>query len=106
MVANKRNKIEKRHTKRLTVTFSNGTSEHTGKTSNLSSSGLFIRTRKALSPGTRMKMTIELDHDRIIFLEGEVAWSLKTGLSDFRNGMGIRLYNIPEEYKALLKETA
>ncbi len=102
-MANKR-QISKRHTKRLPVIFSNGESEFNGTTSNLSLSGIFIRTRKALNPGTLLKIVLEVDKDRKIALEGEVVWSLKTGLSDFKNGMGVRLINIPQNYTEVVKE--
>ncbi|MBS1112007.1 MAG: PilZ domain [Nitrospirae bacterium] len=102
-MANKR-LVSKRHTKRLPVIFSNGDSEFAGTTSNLSSTGLFIRTRKALNPGTLLKIVLEVDKDKKINLEGEVAWSLKTGLADFKNGMGVKLKDIPQAYEELIKE--
>jgi Tfp pilus assembly protein PilZ len=104
-MANKR-QISKRHTKRLPVLFTSGDTEFLGTTSNLSLTGLFIRTRKALNPGTLLKMVLEVDKDKKINLEGEVAWSLKTGLADFKNGMGVKLKNIPQAYEELLKEVA
>jgi Tfp pilus assembly protein PilZ len=104
-MANKR-QVSKRHTKRLPVVFSSGESEFVGTTSNLSLTGLFIRTRKALSPGTLLKIVLEVDKDKKINLEGEVAWSLKTGLADFKNGMGVKLKNIPQVYEDLLKTEA
>jgi len=102
-MANKR-QTTKRHTKRLQVLFSNGESEFSGTTSNLSFTGLFIRTKKAFNPGTSLKIVLEVDRDKKIDLEGEVAWSLKTGLSDFKNGMGVKLRNIPPTYEEFLKE--
>jgi len=87
-MADKR-QISKRHTKRLQVVFSNGESDFIGTTSNLSSTGLFIRTKKALSPGTLLKIVLDVDKDNKINLEGEVAWSLKTGLMDFKNGWAL-----------------
>lgn len=106
-MANKRqSQISKRHTRRLPVVFSNGESEFIGTTSNLSATGLFIRTKKAFSPGTILKIVLEIDKDKKIDLEGEVAWSLKTGLSDFKNGMGVKLKNIPHMYEELLKKEA
>jgi len=100
----KRDKGSKRFTKRFSVTFSNGEDEYNGITSNLSTTGLFIRTRKAFSPGTSIKITLELDNDRRMVLDGVVAWAVKTGVADFKNGMGVRLINIPKAYEELLKE--
>ncbi|MEW6714502.1 MAG: PilZ domain-containing protein [Nitrospirota bacterium] len=102
-MANKR-LISKRHTKRLPVVFSSGDLEFIGTTSNLSLTGLFIRTKKAFSPGTILKIVLELDKDKKINLEGEVAWSLKTGLIDFKNGMGVKLKNIPQMYEDFVKQ--
>ncbi len=86
------------------MTFSDGVSVFNGVSSNISISGLFIRTRKALPPGTTLKIVLELDKDRRIDLEGEVAWSLKTGIADFKNGMGVKLSVIPKEYEDIISE--
>ncbi len=103
-MANKRATTNKRHTKRLPITFIKGEDEFIGTTANLSLTGLFIRTRKAMSPGTSLKLVLEVNTQKKIDLEGEVAWSLKTGLSDFKNGMGVKLTNIPPAYIELVKE--
>lgn len=91
-------------TKRLPLKFSNGVSEVIAFSSNISSTGLFIRTRKAYPPGTKLKISLEADNNNTIELEGEVAWSLKTGSTSFKNGMGINLSNIPQSYLDLVKE--
>ncbi len=98
----KRDKETARMTKRLPLKFS--FAESIAFSSNLSNSGLFIRTRKAYPPGTKLKISLEADNNNTIELEGEVAWSLKTGSTSFKNGMGIKLSNIPQSYLALLKE--
>jgi uncharacterized protein (TIGR02266 family) len=90
-------------TRRFPLTFSDGNRENHGVSSNISSTGIFIRTRNALPPGTRLKIVLEVDGDTRIDLEGEVAWALKTGLQDFRNGMGVELSNVSQEYEDLLK---
>ena len=100
----KRSQEDKRLTKRLSVMFSDGVTDHHGVSSNISSSGLFIRTRKALPPGTPLKIVLEVGKDRKMDLEGEVAWSLKTGVADFKNGMGVKLSRIPQEYEDLVKD--
>ncbi len=100
----KRDKTSKRFTKRLYLTFSDGKDEYNGVTSNISQTGLFIRTRKAFPPGTNIRIVLELDEKSKISLEGVVAWALRTGVADFKNGMGVRLKNSPDAYKELLKE--
>jgi Tfp pilus assembly protein PilZ len=96
-----------RKIKRLPITFSDGSVEYTGTSSDFSSTGLFIRTRKAFNPGTSMKMVLEVDESHKIALTGVVARAIKTGVLDFKNGMGIQLTSIPQAYgdflNALLK---
>jgi len=99
----KRDKNARRYIKRFPVAFSDGRTEYSAVTSNISSTGIFIRTRKALPPGTRLHIRLEVDRGRYIALEGVVAWALKTGIVDFKDGMGVRLEIIPEEYKALIR---
>jgi uncharacterized protein (TIGR02266 family) len=100
----KRDKEIARMTKRLPLKFSVGESESIAFSSNISNSGLFIRTRKAYPPGTKLKISLEADNNNTIELEGEVAWSLKTGSTSFKNGMGIKLSNIPQSYIDLVKK--
>jgi len=93
-----------RKIKRLTITFTKGIEENRGMSSDFSSTGLFIRTRKPFAPGTSLKMVLEIDDNRKIELTGVVARAIKTGLSDFKNGMGIKLTSVPQDYKDFLKE--
>jgi uncharacterized protein (TIGR02266 family) len=103
IIAMKRDKKARRHIKRFPITFSDGKGEYSAVTSNISSTGIFIRTRKALPPGTYLKINLELGRDKMIVLDGVVAWALKTGIADFKNGMGVRLTSIPDEYKELVR---
>ncbi len=97
-------KRAKRKIKRLPITFSDGTVEYRGTSSDFSTTGLFIRTRKAFDCGTSVKMVMEVNEDRKIALTGVVARSIKTGVMDFKNGMGIKLTSIPQTYEDFLKE--
>jgi len=97
-------RLAKRKIKRLSITFSDGTIEHKGTSSDFSSTGIFIRTRKALKPGTSLNMVLELDNSRKIPLTGIVARSIKTGVWDFKNGMGIKLTSAPQVYEEFLKD--
>lgn len=94
----------KRRIKRLTIIFTDGKMEHTGMSSDFSSTGLFIRTRKAFNPGTPVKMVFEVDENHKIELAGVVTRAIKTGVMDFKNGMGIKLSYIPQAYEDFLKE--
>jgi Tfp pilus assembly protein PilZ len=99
--------LEKRKTprkiKRLAVTWTDGTVEYTGVTSNVSATGIFIRTRKPFHEGTSLKILLEIGKSQTIALTGVVVRSIKTGLSDFKNGMGIQLTEIPQEYSDFIK---
>ncbi|MBI4698447.1 MAG: PilZ domain-containing protein [Nitrospirae bacterium] len=92
----------KRTIKRLSITFSDGNEEYNGTSSNLSVNGLFIRTRKAFKVGALLKMVLETDKGQSINLTGVVARAIKTGIQDFKNGMGIRLVNAPQDYVELV----
>ncbi len=94
----------KRTIKRLLITFSNGELEYKGLSSDFSDIGIFIRTRKAFAPGTPVKMILEVDENEKITLTGEVVWAIKTGILDFKNGMGIRLSNVQQSYKDFLEK--
>lgn len=88
----------------MTVTFSDGHVEHQGTSSDFSFTGIFIRTRKSFAPGTHIKMVMEIDENKKITITGVVARSIKTRGSDFKNGMGVKISPITEEYKDFLKD--
>ncbi len=98
------NRIARRKIKRLTITFSDGIVEHSGTSSDFSMTGLFIRTRKALPPGTNLKIVVVLDDQRTITLMGIVVRSIKTGSMDIKNGMGVKFTYIPKEYEDFMNE--
>ncbi len=98
-----RRKSAPRKTKRLPATFSDGTVELSGTSSNLSLTGVFIRTRKPLSPGTPVRIVVELAENNTIELAGIVVWASKTGNTGFKDGMGIKLTSVPDAYKIYLE---
>jgi Tfp pilus assembly protein PilZ len=87
-----------RRTKRLSVRFSDGNKEFTAVTSNVSRTGMFIRTRKPLPHGTSLDIVLEVSSHQKIALSGIVVRAIRTGLSDFKDGMGIQLTTVPQEY--------
>jgi Tfp pilus assembly protein PilZ len=95
-----------RKIKRYHTTFLCGKDQHRGITSNLSKTGLFIKTRKKFTPGSLVKIILHLDENRKIALRGEIARVNTTSKFDnsFKNGIGIKLTSSPEEYKDLLKD--
>ena len=98
----KRKKIRK--IKRRPITFSDGNVEYPGTSSDFSSTGLFIRTRRACRPGTSLSMVLEVGENRSIDLKGIVVRAIKTGSIVFKNGMGIQLTDIPQDYEDFIAE--
>jgi Tfp pilus assembly protein PilZ len=104
----------KRKIRRLNITFSDGKEEYTGISSDFSCNGLFIRTRNSFNEGTELKMQLELEKGKIIQMAGVVRRAIKTNISSYnmsgyktssyKNGMGIKLTSIPEEYDNFVKE--
>jgi Tfp pilus assembly protein PilZ len=78
-----------RFTKRLEVKFSASGLSFTGISSNLSESGLFIRTNRGFMPGTIIDIELQLPDGKTSFLKGLVKRTIKTPLSSLKNGMGI-----------------
>ncbi|OGW40292.1 MAG: hypothetical protein A2Y97_09245 [Nitrospirae bacterium RBG_13_39_12] len=101
----------KRKIRRLNIFFSDGKEEYSGISSDFSCNGLFIRTRKGFIEGTELKMQLELEKCKIIELTGVVRRTVKTSYnissyktSTYKNGMGIYLISIPEEYDNFIKQ--
>jgi hypothetical protein len=80
----------KRIIKRLATEFSSEALSFRGTSSNLSESGLFLRTIKPLPADTELEVSILLPDDSVAQLKGTVRWSLKSP-STWRSGMGIEI---------------
>jgi uncharacterized protein (TIGR02266 family) len=80
-----------RFTKRLEVKFSSGGKSFTGISSNLSENGIFIRTHKGFAPGTALDLKLILPDGKISSLKGIVKRTLKTSISELKNGMGVEI---------------
>jgi hypothetical protein len=104
-----------RKIRRLPVTFTvistdpvaAGGEKQRGTSSDFSESGIFIRTRKVLKPGTHVQISVELDDNKSITLKGVVARSVKLGsfgTSAFKDGIGVRLTDIKEEYLVFVEQ--
>ena len=96
--------MEKRNSprviKRLEVKFHTGI-ENTAITSDLSETGLFIRTNRGSVPGSAIDLKLNLPNSRELFLAGKVIRSMKSmaGLTgNSESGMGIQLINPPHDY--------
>jgi hypothetical protein len=94
----------RRRIKHFPVTYSSHGVEFTGCTSNLSYTGLFIRTRKPFKPGVPVKVSIHVDKECAIRLTGLSVRAINTGFACRKNGMGIQLLSQSEVYSDLIKE--
>jgi Tfp pilus assembly protein PilZ len=102
----------KRKIRRLNITFTDGGTEYSGISSDFSCNGLFIRTIKGFSEGTKLNMKLESENGKIIPLAGIVKRAIKTNVSNicgyktssYKNGMGIRLTSTPKEYDDFVEE--
>jgi hypothetical protein len=98
-----------RFTKRLEARFSSAGLSFTGILSNLSESGLFIRTNRGFAPGTVIDVELVMPDRKISFLKGLVRRTVKTPMSSLKNGMGIELIEKDATYinfvKLFIEET-
>jgi len=92
-----------RFTKRLEVRFGSGGLNFTGILSNLSESGLFIRTNRGFAPETLIDIELVMPGGKISFLKGLVKWTVKTPISTLKNGMGIELIKKDPAYMDFVK---
>ena len=80
-----------RFVRRLETEFSGEGKNYRGISSDLSRSGLFIRTNHAFAPGTIIDILIHLPDGTSSKLKGTVRRALKTSVVSLKNGMGIEL---------------
>jgi Tfp pilus assembly protein PilZ len=99
-MANKRDC--ERKIKRYNIFFTDGGAERSGITSNVSCKGLFIRTRKVFPVGTFLNVKLEIDDNTVLKLKGRVRRADKAHIATQKTGMGIELFEIPDEYKNLI----
>ena len=91
-----------RFTKRLEARFSSGGMSFAGISSNLSESGLFIRTNRGFAPDTAIDIELVMPDGKISSLKGLVRRTIKTPLSS-KNGMGVELIEKDAAYINFLK---
>ncbi|TNF52588.1 PilZ domain-containing protein [bacterium] len=93
----------KRKIKRFQVKFLCGTEEYRGISSNLSHTGLYIRTRKTFKSGIPVKIVMEVDEDKKIVLRGVIVRQVNRRYGSSDNGIGIEFDETPQEYKDLVE---
>lgn len=86
--------------KRLEVRFMTSV-ENTAITSNLSESGIFIRTKRGIAPGSVLDIKLNLPGSQALVLKGKVVRSMSSvsGLiGEAKSGIGVQLISPPSEY--------
>jgi len=96
-------KRNKRFTKRLEVTFSSGELSYRGILSNVSVSGLFIRTSRGFAPGTTVDIELMLPDNTVSLLKGIVRRTIKNPITAMNNGMGVELTRQDAKYQNFIK---
>ena len=91
----------KRFFKRLEARFSSGGKSFVGTSSNLSESGLFIRTNRGFVPGSVVDIELTTPHG-VSFLKGIVKRTSRTSPA-IKNGMGVELTEKDTTYINFLK---
>ena len=94
----------KRKKVRIPVTFSSHGFEFKGFACNLSSTGIFIKTRKPFKPGVPLEVTLHVDNDCKICVRGWSVRATNVGFAYSKNGMGVKFDSESEEYRNFLKE--
>lgn len=92
-----------RFTKRLEARFSSGGMSFAGISSNLSESGLFIRTNRGFAPDTAIDIELVMPDGKTSSLKGLVRRTIKTPMSTLKNGMGVELLEKDAAYINFLK---
>lgn len=91
-----------RFVRRLETEFSADGKNYRGISSDLSCSGLFIRTNHAFTPGTILDIVIHLPDGTSAMLKGRVCRALKTPVVSLKNGMGIELIDKDTNYRRFM----
>lgn len=72
--------------------------------SDFSRSGLFVRTNRALAPGTEVDIVVHLPDGTKSELQGVVRRAVKTPVVSMKNGMGVELTKRDDNYVRFIKD--
>jgi len=96
--------------KRLFVRYGTTNLDHTGLSYDLSPIGIFIQSSCVFPLRSRLNIELNLPDDRLLYCSGKVIWvkriSPDTQHLNEKQGMGIRLTEIPEGYTAFVNRLA
>ena len=96
-------KRTRRFTKRLEVAFSSGGLSYRGILSNVSISGIFIRTSRGFAPGTTVDIELMLPDNTVSSIKGIVRRTIKNPVTAATNGMGVELTHKDEKYEKFIR---
>ena len=99
-----RKRRHKRIIKRLETEFSANGLAFQGVSSDLSRSGVFVRTNKPFPADTLVDLTIHLPGNIVSRLKGSVRRSIKTGQTTIKNGMGMEIIELDQNYVNFLND--
>ena len=104
-----RNRVERRHPKRIPLKFGFDQPEKVGFTNDLNHEGLFIRSPIVVKPGAKIK--VEISHpEGLITLIGVVRWAKKVPgnvIHKMKGGMGLKIISFlsgEDLYRTLCNE--
>ncbi|OGW23899.1 MAG: hypothetical protein A2X59_11030 [Nitrospirae bacterium GWC2_42_7] len=92
-----------RFIRRLETEFTAENKSYRGISSDLSLSGLFIRTAHAFVPGSMLDITLHLPDGQASILKGKVMRAFKTHMVALKNGMGVFLVEKDSHYINFMK---
>jgi len=92
-----------RFTRRLETKISIGHTSFLSISSDLSESGLFIRTNRGCNVDTPIDIELSLPGNRVSFLKGIVRRTIRTPFLTMRNGMGIEIMGKDERFTNFVK---
>lgn len=92
------NRVHDRFIRRLETEFTADNKSYRGISSDLSISGLFIRTNHAFVPDTIVDIVIHLPDAANVKLKGRVKHANKTPVVSLKNGMGIEILENDPRY--------
>lgn len=97
------NRKHERFIKRLETQFSSGNLSYRGISSDLSFSGIFIRTKNPFTIGSVIDIILHLPDGTDCRLKGKVMRAFKSQLAGLKNGMGILLLEKDDNYLAFIR---
>ncbi len=93
----------RRYTRRIEVEFMVDDLTYKGISSDLSERGIFIRTRRPPAPGVEIGIRVFLPNGKVAKLRGVVRHAVRTPYSFMKNGIGVELTEVDDNYIEFFK---